>query len=112
MKRHTNIAWPLGTSLTVYVRAGDVNGKSGFSPFPGNINQLVLKLATYVDRLAETGGVIAEFVNPKYTDASRSAFKKPSRLECMMQDYPKSLPPDAHVGFTAMKEVRLCGLQQ
>jgi UDP-sugar pyrophosphorylase len=26
-----------------------------------------------------------EFVNPKYTDASKSAFKAPTRLECMMQ---------------------------
>ena len=26
-----------------------------------------------------------EFVNPKYTDATRTAFKSPTRLECMMQ---------------------------
>ena len=28
---------------------------------------------------------MVEFVNPKYTDASRAAFKSPTRLECMMQ---------------------------
>lgn len=29
--------------------------------------------------------VIAEFVNPKYADASKTAFKSSTRLECMMQ---------------------------
>lgn len=28
---------------------------------------------------------MAEFVNPKYKDASRREFKAPTRLECMMQ---------------------------
>jgi hypothetical protein len=32
-----------------------------------------------------TGGVISEFVNPKYKDASKTAFKSSTRLECMMQ---------------------------
>jgi len=41
-----------------------------------------------------------EFVNPKYADAAKTAFKKPTRLECMMQDYPKLLGPEAKVGFT------------
>jgi hypothetical protein len=26
-----------------------------------------------------------EFVNPKYADDERTVFKKPTRLECMMQ---------------------------
>ena len=86
--------------------AGDVNDESGVSPYPGNINQLVLKLDTYAQQLEATGGVIAEFVNPKFKDASRAAFKKPTRLECMMQDYPKALPATATVGFTTIKEVR------
>lgn len=30
-----------------------------------------------------------EFVNPKYKAGSRTDFKKPTRLECMMQDFPK-----------------------
>ena len=34
-------------------------------------------------------GIIAEFVNPKYADAERRVFKKPTRLETMMQDLPK-----------------------
>lgn len=52
------------------------------------------------------GGVISEFVNPKYADAARTAFKASTRLECMMQDYPKALPPGARVGFTAVNQVR------
>ncbi|CAJ2667661.1 unnamed protein product [Trifolium pratense] len=82
---------------------GDVNSETGFSPFPGNINQLILELGPYMEELAKTGGAIQEFVNPKYKDASKTAFKSSTRLECMMQDYPKTLPPTARVGFTVME---------
>eukprot|EP00198_Chlamydomonas_reinhardtii_P000981 XP_001690316.1 UDP-N-acetylglucosamine-pyrophosphorylase [Chlamydomonas reinhardtii] len=78
---------------------------TGYSPFPGNINQLVLKLSSYVPQLAATGGVISEFVNPKYKDATKTAFKSSTRLECMMQDYPKALPASARVGFTTINQV-------
>ncbi|XP_073116957.1 UDP-sugar pyrophosphorylase [Elaeis guineensis] len=81
---------------------GDVNCETGFSPFPGNINQLILELGPYVEELTKTQGAIAEFVNPKYKDSSKTAFKSSTRLECMMQDYPKTLPPSAKVGFTVM----------
>lgn len=37
----------------------------------------------------EDEGVVVEFVNPKYKAGSRTEFKKPTRLECMMQDFPK-----------------------
>uniref|UniRef100_A0A383VCY8 UTP-monosaccharide-1-phosphate uridylyltransferase n=1 Tax=Tetradesmus obliquus TaxID=3088 RepID=A0A383VCY8_TETOB len=84
---------------------GDVNDESGWSPFPGNINQLVLKLSSYVPQLAATGGNISEFVNPKYKDATKTAFKSSTRLECMMQDYPKALPVDTKVGFTVVNQV-------
>ena len=30
---------------------------------------------------------MVEFVNPKYTDGTRSAFKSATRLECMMQAF-------------------------
>lgn len=152
---------------------------AGYSPFPGNINQLVIKLLSYVEQLAKTGasvvslpalaaevhlhplcqpsarqvcagaaclrsiaggngsshgsatapgvpcvdlwrldeavllsplphpgGTIGEFVNPKYKDATKTAFKSSTRLECMMQDYPKALPADARVGFIAINQVR------
>ncbi|KAL8110331.1 hypothetical protein AgCh_026161 [Apium graveolens] len=81
---------------------GDVNDETGFSPFPGNINQLILELGPYIEELTKTKGAIKEFVNPKYKDSTKTAFKSSTRLECMMQDYPKTLPPSAKVGFTVM----------
>ncbi|XP_004290921.1 PREDICTED: UDP-sugar pyrophosphorylase [Fragaria vesca subsp. vesca] len=82
---------------------GDVNCETGYSPFPGNINQLILELGPYIEELTKTGGAIKEFVNPKYKDASKTSFKSSTRLECMMQDYPQTLPPSARVGFTVME---------
>lgn len=76
---------------------------SGYSVFPGNINSLVFSLPEYSKVLNETKGVIAEFINPKYTDSTKTAFKSPSRLECMMQDYPKLLPNADRVGFTQIE---------
>ncbi|KAI3941399.1 hypothetical protein MKW92_022209 [Papaver armeniacum] len=81
---------------------GDVNSETGYSPFPGNINQLILNLGPYIEELTRTQGAIPEFVNPKYKDSSKTSFKSSTRLECMMQDYPKSLSPSARVGFTVM----------
>ncbi|CAN1234598.1 UDP-sugar pyrophosphorylase [Linum perenne] len=81
---------------------GDVNCETGYSPFPGNINQLIVEVGPYLKELKKTGGAIKEFVNPKYKDATKTAFKSSTRLECMMQDYPKTLPPTARVGFTVM----------
>jgi len=54
--------------------------------------------------LARTGGLVPEFVNPKYADASKTKFKKPTRLECMMQDHPKVLGPAAKVGATQFND--------
>ncbi|KAI4970844.1 hypothetical protein ZWY2020_001758 [Hordeum vulgare] len=81
---------------------GDANCETGYSPYPGNINQLILELGPYIEELKKTHGAISEFVNPKYTDSTKTAFKSSTRLECMMQDYPKTLPPTAKVGFTVM----------
>ena len=42
--------------------------------------------------LEEKKGTISEFVNPKYKpNTNNTVFNKPTRLECMMQDYPKLL---------------------
>jgi UDP-sugar pyrophosphorylase len=79
---------------------GDVPNEQGFSMFPGNINVLVIKLASYVKILERTRGIIAEFVNPKYADATKTAFKSPTRLETMMQDLPKLFGPDEKPGVT------------
>jgi UDP-sugar pyrophosphorylase len=65
---------------------GDVNDPAtGLSPYPGNINQLIFKLEPYVQVLERTEGAMPEFVNPKYKDDTKTVFKKPTRLECMMQ---------------------------
>ena len=80
---------------------GDVNDPTtGRSMFPGNINQLLFRMEENKNVLVATSGVMGEFVNPKYTDSTKTTFKKPTRLECMMQDYPKVLGASARVGFT------------
>ena len=71
-------------------RDGDVNQpETGFSLWPGNINELIFKLSTYNAALECSGGQVPEFVNPKYTDETKTKFKSPTRLECMMQDFPR-----------------------
>jgi len=79
---------------------GDVPDESGFSPYPGNTNALVFRAEPYARILEETGGLMPEFVNPKYKDHTKTTFKKPTRLECMMQDYPRLLSRGSRVGFT------------
>ena len=79
---------------------GDIPNPGGDSYFPGNANILALKLETYNKVLNETGGCVSEFVNPKYKNAEKTVFKSPTRLECMMQDFPKLLPENSQVGFT------------
>ena len=71
---------------------GDIPDEAtGYSPFPGNANNLVFRIPEYAKTLrGEDQGVVLEFVNPKYKDEqARTEFKKPTRLECMMQDIPK-----------------------
>ena len=79
---------------------GDVPNAQGFSMFPGNINVLVIRTKSYVQILKDSQGIIAEFVNPKYADETKTTFKKPTRLETMMQDLPKLFGPDEKVGVS------------
>lgn len=58
---------------------------TNYSVFPGNINVLVLHAPDYLKVLHAKKGAISEFTNPKYRDADKQTFKKPTRLECMMQ---------------------------
>lgn len=82
---------------------GDVRDpKTGFSPYPGNINALILAAEPYNAVLERCGGSVPEFINPKYADSAKTIFKSPTRLECMMQDYPRLLGPTAKVGFTQL----------
>lgn len=59
--------------------------------------------------------MVVEFVNPKYKDNSRRVeFKKPTRLECMMQDFPKLMDKElgasskASLGFDSVLNVSNC----
>lgn len=85
---------------------GDVpDPATGYSPYPGNANNIVIEMGAYERTLrGEDKGVVIEFVNPKYKDGSRTEFKKPTRLECMMQDIPKlfqkEMGSEANIGFT------------
>jgi len=105
-----------GQSLTVNVEynqldpllketpaGGDKPDSTGFSPFPGNINVLVFKLPEYTECLERTGGIVPEFVNPKWADASKTTFKSPTRLECMMQDFPHLCGSEYKVGLTQLE---------
>ena len=86
---------------------GDVKNEQGYSHFPGNTNTLVFRIPEYLENLTRTEGIIPEFVNPKYANAEKTVFKSPTRLECMMQDYPKLLQSSDKVGFT-MYETWYC----
>mmetsp|Transcript_32712 Transcript_32712/g.63830 ORF Transcript_32712/g.63830 Transcript_32712/m.63830 type:complete len:646 (+) Transcript_32712:54-1991(+) len=83
--------------------AGDEADASGFSPYPGNLNILIFSIPEYAATLEKSNGMVPEFVNPKYKDAEKTIFKKPTRLECMMQDYPKLLDSKAKVGFISLE---------
>ena len=79
---------------------GDLPNEQGHSMFPGNINILVVRLASYVKILERTQGIVAEFVNPKYADETKTSFKKPTRLETLMQDLPKLFGPEERAGVS------------
>ena len=83
-----------------YNGKGDIANETGFCDFPGNLNVLVFKLGPYLKILEETQGLVPEFVNPKYADESRTKFKSPTRLECLMQDVPKLIKHGETVGYT------------
>jgi len=79
---------------------GDKAGKDGFSPYPGNTNVFIVKADTYAAVLEKSQGLMPEFVNPKYANDERTKFKSPTRIECMMQDYPRLLAATDKVGIT------------
>eukprot|EP00928_Gymnodinium_smaydae_P070013 TRINITY_DN53961_c0_g1_i1.p1 TRINITY_DN53961_c0_g1~~TRINITY_DN53961_c0_g1_i1.p1 ORF type:complete len:605 (+),score=115.01 TRINITY_DN53961_c0_g1_i1:47-1861(+) len=82
---------------------GDVADASGFSPYPGNINVLVFKIPEYAQCIERTGGIVPEFVNPKWADKSKTSFKSATRLECMMQDFPHLCGAKYKVGLTQLE---------
>lgn len=84
-----------------YNKDGDIANSTGNSHFPGNTNVLLFEINSYFSTLQSTKGLMPEFVNPKYADSSKTKFKSPTRLECMMQDYPLLLTQNEPVGFTS-----------
>eukprot|EP00494_Astrolonche_serrata_P032642 UN32911 len=90
----------LGPLLKASGGKGDVGDKDGFSVYPGNVNAFVINNKSYCEVLKKTNGMIPEFVNPKYADEKKTTLKKATRLECMMQDYPKLLTTEHKVGIT------------
>lgn len=78
-----NVEYNQLDSLMKSIGGEPVDGE-GFSKFPGNINCLVFSLKEYNKVLEESKGLIAEFINPKYADNTRTKFKSATRLECMM----------------------------
>jgi len=66
---------------------------------------LILSISEYLETLNETAGCIAEFINPKYEDSTKTKFKTPTRLECMMQDYPKLLKSMDRIGVTIIDKI-------
>ena len=55
---------------------GDVpDPATGYSPFPGNANNLIIEMGAYAKTLrGEDQGVVLEFVNPKYKDETRTDY--------------------------------------
>ncbi|OEH80544.1 putative UDP-N-acetylglucosamine pyrophosphorylase [Cyclospora cayetanensis] len=89
----------LDSLLKAMGQGGDKPGPDGYSELPGNTNAIVLCLEPYANALNATGGLVPEFINPKFKDASKTSFKSPARLESMMQDLPLLLSSDDKVGF-------------
>eukprot|EP01083_Nonionella_stella_P095877 269290_1 len=94
-------------ALTINVEYNQLNALLGdTAPHPANTNTLIIRSDTYCEVLSKTKGMMSEFVNPKYVDpVKRDAFKKATRLECMMQDYPKLLFEqgyDENIGVTTL----------
>jgi len=69
--------------------------------YPGNTNGILLSLPEYEEALRGSGGAVREFVNPKYADAERRCFRRPARLECMMQDIAWLMQPRARADGAA-----------
>lgn len=86
-------------------KGGDVEDPSnpGFSPFPGNINVLMLSADTWHQVCEATDGVVVEMVKPSATKGEDDEV----RIENQMQDFAfllKQVMPDAVVGITDYTE--------
>uniref|UniRef100_A0A0A9XLY3 UDP-sugar pyrophospharylase n=1 Tax=Lygus hesperus TaxID=30085 RepID=A0A0A9XLY3_LYGHE len=55
-----------------------------------------MNLHDYVVVLKQSKGVVPEFINPKYADETKSKFKKPARVESLMQDFAQLFESDKY----------------
>lgn len=81
---------------------GDVPNENGLSIFPGNTNILLISIEMYDRVLRKSIGIIPEFINPKYTDQTKSKFDKPARIETLMQDITKLFESSDNIGTTVL----------
>ncbi|ORC87736.1 UDP-sugar pyrophosphorylase [Trypanosoma theileri] len=103
MERTVNIEYNLFESVAAsLIKGGGDSAAPGspYSPFPGSINTLVLNFKDYVPLLTQSRGTVPEFINPKFTDETKTKFK-PCRIESLMQDVALLFDPSKHrVGAT------------
>jgi UDP-sugar pyrophosphorylase len=88
---------------------GDLEDESGFSPYPGNINAIVLRVPEFAACTERTRGLVPEFVSPvqpeSNDDPNEEDFDCPVQLKCLLQDFPRLLGPSYSsevVGFTQL----------
>jgi len=85
---------------------GDVaDPVTGKSPYPANLNVYFIENGIYKKVLDMTKGIMPEFANPKFTDASKTSFQ-PTRLETMMQDIAMILPEGSKVAVVNYADKR------
>lgn len=88
------------TNWKVYSKKAEVNNAINMDI--ANIREILIALFSMLQnilriwtKLRESYVIIllylAEFINPKYADETKTKFKSSARLECLMQDYPKLL---------------------
>ena len=81
-------------------KGGDVADEKGNSHFPGNTSTIVFKIDEYLENINRTQGQVPEFINPKYATADKRLFIAPTRLECLITDYPRISQFKNNIGFT------------
>jgi UDP-sugar pyrophosphorylase len=96
-RRVQNVEYNVFDAAYKASKATDASRAGDDAAYPGSINTLLLRLDSYGKTLAATGGKVPEFINPKFTDASKTAFKSPTRVESLMQDIALVLPQGAKV---------------
>lgn len=103
-----------GSSMTINVEYNQLEAVLGkgndvavegskYSAYPGNTNILVFDIPKMAKILEKSQGQVDEFVNPKWKDENvKTELITPTRLECMMQDFPKLMKDGEKVGFTLL----------